>query len=109
MKWFRGADKREIKGLVNQHAAEPEQGSGQNGVNEHLADIADGIAGILPGAAEHQVHQDAGNHAGKGHQRANNHECHGAVSHGGGESNLTAEEEEDKREAMAHEQGLENR
>lgn len=109
MKWFRGAYEREIKGLAYQHAAEPEQGSGQNGVNEHLADVADGIAGILPGAAEYQVHQDTGNHAGKGYQRANDHESHGIVSHGGGEADGTVEEEENKGEAVAHEQGLENR
>jgi hypothetical protein len=47
MKWFRWADKREIKGLVNKHAAEPEQDSGQNGVDEHLAEVADGGAFLV--------------------------------------------------------------
>lgn len=101
--------KSEIKGLVNQHVAEPEQGSCQNGVDEHLADVADGGSGTLPGAAEYQVHQDAGYHAGKGYQRADDHESHGIVSHGGSQADATAEEEEDKREAVAHSQGLENR
>ena len=109
MKWCRSVDKLEIKRLVNQHVAEPEQGAGQNGIDENLADVADGGAGIMPGAAEHQVHQYAGNHAGEGHKGACEHERHGTVSHGGGEADRAAEQEEDKRESVAHEQGLEYR
>lgn len=113
MKWCRrccrALTKSEIKRLVNQHVAEPEQGSGQNGIDEQLADVADGGACTLPGAAEYQVHQDAGNHAGKSYKGTCEHERHGAVSHSGGQANRATAQEQDKREPVAHSQGLENR